>query len=109
MNKKEIIIKAIDDKLGSDIKVIDFMNTNPFYDYFIIATSLNEKMSEAISRNVVKTAIENGFEVNKVESSAEWTLIDVDDIVVHIFSPVGRVHYSLDKLWADLPVEEVNL
>ena len=111
MTKKEIIIKAMDDKLASDIKVIDFQNRSPFYDYFIIGTSLNDKMSKAIARNVVKAANENGYHVNNVETSdsGDWTLIDLDDIVVHVFTPQARLFYGLESLWAELPIEDAQL
>jgi len=111
MTKKELIIKSMDDKLALDIKVINFQNKSPFYDYFIIGTALNDKMSEAIGRNVVKTANLNGYKVNKIESSAngDWTLVDLDDIIVHIFTQQARNFYSLEKLWSDLPIEEIVL
>jgi len=107
----DIVVKAMDDKLASDIKIIDFDHTSPFYDYFVIGTCLNEKMAKAIAANIVKVARENNIEVVGVETSSngEWTLIDLDGIVCHVFSPFARSNYNLERLWGDLKITEANV
>ena len=110
VDKKALIIKAMTDKLASDIKVIDFNNVSPFYDYFIIGTSLNERMNRAICKNIEKVAKENNIEilVNETAKDGGWSLLDLDGIVVHIFSQSQRELYALEKLWSDLPIEVIN-
>jgi len=110
LDKKKLIIKTIEDKLASDIKVIDFNNVSPFYDYFIICTSLNDRMNRSICKNVEKTAKENNIIINSIEVSNDggWSLIDLDDIVIHVFSKQQRELYALESLWKDLPIEEIH-
>ncbi len=105
MNKVEIIVKALDDKLATDIVAIDMMMASPLFDSFIIASASNEKLAQALRDNVEDCMEENGFFVKKIEGirGSKWILMDYGDVIVHIFDKEERQAYGLEKLWADMP------
>lgn len=106
----EICYQAIDKKLGDDITILDFHNHSPYIDYFLIATAANYRMACSIIDEVEAAALKAGYQikrVNKGDDTSKWLLIDLNDIVCHIFvSKQERQKYDLEGLWADLTVEK---
>ena len=82
-----IAVKAIDDKLGKEIKVIDIANVSVVADYFIIASGANKNQVQAIVENVEDELAKAGHHPKQVEGyqTANWILLDYGDIIIHIF------------------------
>ena len=97
--------KAMDDKQAEDLVILDFKNHSPFVDYFIIGTARNQRMAKSIIENVEEIAIQNGYDVKHsyVEKESKWLLIDLGEIVCHVFYDGERQLYNLEGLWKDLP------
>lgn len=110
MNKLEIIVKALDDKLAEDIVAIDMELASPMYDTFVICTAGNERLMNALRDSVEDELEKNGFEIKKIEGrrNSKWLLMDCGDIVVHIFDKDERDSYNLEKLWSDMPRIDVS-
>ena len=95
----------MDEKLASDLLVIDFRKQSPFLEYFIIGTARNYRMAASIIENVEDKALEAGFEVKHVyKDDSKWLLIDLGDVVCHVFYDGQREYYNLEGLWKDLPI-----
>ncbi len=105
MDKVEIIVKALDDKLGEDIVAIDMMLASPIFDTFVIASASNERLAQALRDAVEDKMEENKHFVRKIEGikGSKWILMDYGDVIVHIFDKEERNAYGLEKLWADMP------
>ncbi len=104
-NLLEIAYKAMDDKQAVDITVIDFRKQSPFVDYFIIASARNYRMARAIIENVEEEAIKNGFSIKHTHiDDSKWLLIDIGEVVCHVFYDDERQVYNLEGLWKDLPI-----
>ncbi|MFR1448670.1 MAG: ribosome silencing factor [Beduini sp.] len=105
MNKIEIIVKALSDKLGENIIAIDMREVSPIFDTFIVCTASNERLMQALKDNVEEEMEKNGYVVKRVEGirKSQWLLMDYGDIIVHIFDEGERNSYNLEKLWGDLP------
>lgn len=105
MNKVEIIVKALDEKLGYDIVALDMKMASPLFDEFVICSAKNERQLQAIKDEVEDKMAENGFEVKRIEGhkDSKWILMDYSDVVVHIFVADERAKYNLEKLWSDMP------
>ena len=110
MEKLEIIVKALDEKLAKDITVLDMGMTSPVCDYFVIATAANERLMLALKDNVEEKCEENGYSVKSIEGkkASQWILMDYGAIVVHLFDPEERKNYNLEKLWADMPTVDIE-
>lgn len=70
-------------------------------DYFVIATGNTSSQTQAIADEVEKVAEENGINIVGVEGYREgsWILVDLGDIIVHVFTPEAREYYNLERLW----------
>lgn len=107
MNKSQemvsLAIRALEDKKGNDIQVIDIHEVSVIADYFIIASGSNTNQVQTLSDNVDETLGRAGYELRQTEgySSAAWILMDYNDIIVHIFSEEDRSFYDLERIWRD--------
>ncbi len=105
-NLLETAYKAMDEKLAEDLIVLDFREQSPYVDYFIIGTARNYRMAKSIVDNVEEKALENGYEVKRIyaEKETKWLLVDLGDVVCHVFYDGERELYNLEGLWKDLPI-----
>ena len=105
-----VTVKAIDEKKGNDIKIIDLQSLSPLTDYFVIADVNNSKMMRAVIDNIIEKAEKAGYVIRAIEGQEDsgWQLIDMYDVIVHIFLPEQRYFYNLEKLWGDMPEVDLN-
>ncbi len=103
MSLLDVILKAIDEKKGNDVKVIDFKNEHAMVDQFVITDAASQRQMWAIIDHIKEEVEKAGHPVLKVEGESEsrWILIDCGDVVVHVFDSEERQVYKLEKLWAD--------
>ncbi|MFJ7646294.1 ribosome silencing factor [Lysinibacillus sp. NPDC097279] len=101
--------KAIDDKHGEDIVVLNMQGISLLADYFIIAHGNSDRQVQAIARELQDVAIKEGHEIRRVEGfdGARWILVDLGDVVAHVFHKDERAYYNLERLWGDAPQLDV--
>ena len=106
----KIAVKALDDKKGEDIKIIDISNVSVLADYFIIATGTNTNQLQSMVDAVDEKLTEAGHHAKQIEGnrSSSWILMDYGDIIVHLFSKEDRLFYNLERIWTDGKKIEVD-
>ena len=106
----QIACKAVDDKKGQDIKVIDIHNVSVIADYFVIASGTNSNQVQAIVDNVEEQLGRAGFEAKQIEGNrnSSWILMDYGDVIVHVFDEESRLFYDLERIWRDGKVLEMD-
>ena len=106
----QIACKAIDDKKGQDIKVIDIHSVSVIADYFVIASGTNSNQVQAIVDNVEEQLGRAGFEAKQIEGNriCSWILMDYGDVIVHVFDEENRLFYDLERIWRDGKVLEID-
>lgn len=106
----QIACKAIDDKKGQDIKVIDIHNVSVIADYFVIASGTNSNQVQAIVDNVEEQLGRAGFEAKQIEGNrnSSWILMDYGDVIVHVFDEENRLFYDLERIWRDGKILEMD-
>ena len=105
MNSKEMVklaYKALSDKKGEDIKIIDIQSVSVLADYFI-AHGSNRNQVQAMADNVEEILGKEGCECKQIEGyqNANWILMDYKDVIVHIFCKEDRLFYDLERIWRD--------
>ncbi len=100
---KQLVIDALEDIKGLDIKVLDVEGKSSVTDIMIIASGNTARQVKALADNVIEKSKDAGVRPLGVEGAdhAEWILVDLGDIVVHIMQPAVRDFYNLEKLWGD--------
>ena len=106
----QIACKAIDDKKGQDIKIIDIHNVSVIADYFVIASGTNSNQVQAIVDNVEEQLGRAGFEAKQIEGNrnSSWILMDYGDVIVQVFDEENRLFYDLERIWRDGKVLEMD-
>ncbi|WP_433605411.1 ribosome silencing factor [Prescottella agglutinans] len=96
---------AADEKLASDVVVLDVSEQLVITDCFVIASAPNERQVNAIVENIEDKLRETGHKPVRREGTREgrWALLDYVDIVVHVQHTDERNFYALDRLWKDCP------
>lgn len=96
---------AAADKKGADIVVVEVGPVLVITEYFVIVTGSNDRHVKAIVEEVEKRLKDAGLQAigREGEQQAAWVLLDFGEIVVHVFQPVERDFYRLERLWGDAP------
>lgn len=92
---------TLEDKKGEDILLMDIQDIASFADYFVICNGTSDRMLDALA-NAVLDEVKQQFQMNAhIEGQANdgWLVVDMGDVVLHLFSPDQRDYYDLEKLW----------
>ncbi|MGJ9381668.1 ribosome silencing factor [Salipaludibacillus neizhouensis] len=108
--KLDIAVRAADDKLAHEITTLDMQGVSLIADYFVICHGNSETQVAAIANEIKKSAVAAGFELKRLEGAdkARWILIDLNDVIVHVFHKEERSYYNLEKLWGDARIIDVE-
>jgi ribosome-associated protein len=106
MQQAEQYAEAALDRKAGDVVALDVSGLTSFTEAFVIATGSSDRHVKAVADAVVERAKQLGQKPLGVEGyeSGEWVLIDLDDVIVHVFQGEKREHYDLERLWADAPL-----
>ena len=95
------IVALLEDAKAEEIVQIDLAGKSSIADFMVIASGRSDRHVGAIADQVQKRLKEIKYATVRVEGQPanDWVLIDVGDIVVHIFRPEVREFYNLEKMW----------
>lgn len=104
--KQRAVVDALEDIKGHDIVVFNTSDMASMFERVIIASGDSTRQVKALADNVEKKLKALGERIEGVEggANAEWVLVDLGDIVVHIMHPAVRSYYNLEELWGAKPV-----
>ena len=110
LNIVETVVKAADERMAKDIMVLDVANMTPIADYFIIMDASNERQLSAIVENITEKCHKSKIDIKNVEGKdgGKWILMDLYDVVVHVFYYSELSHYHLEKIWLDAPTVDIS-
>ena len=105
-----IAARAADDKLATDVVVLDVSEQLVITDCFVIASAPNERQVNSIVENIEEKLREAGHKPVRREGTREgrWALLDFVDVVIHVQHNDERNFYALERLWKDCPTIPVE-
>jgi ribosome-associated protein len=103
---QRVIVDALEDIKGQDIKVFNTEHLSDMFERVIIASGTSNRQTRALASSVVEKVKEAGGYVVSVEGedAGEWVLVDCGEVVVHVLQPTFRAYYNLEEIWGGKPV-----
>ncbi len=101
----EVVREALEDVKAKEIVEIDVSAISNVADAIVIACGTSTRHLKSLANNVAEEARKAGFRPIGVEGErdAEWILIDLGFVVVHVMLPTARKFYDLESLWRTAP------
>jgi ribosome-associated protein len=101
----KVVHEALLDVKAKDILELNVGAISNVADYMVIASGTSSRHIKALADNVAEEARKAGFRPIGVEGErdAEWILIDLGFVVVHVMLPTARKFYDLESLWRATP------
>lgn len=98
----KIVVDALEALKAKDIKIIDVHDKTTVTDVMVIASGTSTRHVKALADHVAYQAKHvAGVQPlgTEGEMSMDWMLVDLLDVVAHVFTPEVRDFYNLEKLW----------
>ena len=107
----DIASQAALDMKGLDILVIDIQGRSSYADFLLIASGTSDRHVVSIAENIqgVMKKEHNHF-AKGIEGTREgkWVLLDLGDVIVHVFHQFTREEYNLEQIWKEAPQRVVS-
>lgn len=94
-------IQALENSKAVDIKILDVTKLTDVTDTIIICSGTSNTHIKSLSNNLVTSVKEKGFKPLGIEGGdlADWVLVDLGDVIVHVMLSKTREFYDLESLW----------
>ena len=101
-NLKILVLETLEDMKAIEIITLNVRSLTSITDYMIIATGNSNRHASAIADRIIENAKKQGMFAIGVEGKheAEWILIDLGDLIVHIMLATTREFYNLEQHWS---------
>lgn len=99
----QIAVAALEEKKAKDVRILDISEVSVLADYFLIASGSNRNQVQAMADEVEEQLGKAGYELKQAEGyqTANWILLDYQDVIIHIFDEENRLFYDLERIWRD--------
>lgn len=100
------VVDAATDKKASNIVILDLRNRTDLTDFFLICSGNSKVQVQAIADSIIEKTRGTRLKADSVEGyrHGNWVILDLGEMIVHIFHKEVRGHYDLERLWGDVPV-----
>jgi ribosome-associated protein len=98
-----LVIDALEDVKAQDIHIYDTTHLTSMFDRIAVASGTSNRQTKALAASVRDKVKSAGGDIVSMEgeTTGEWVLVDLGDMVVHIMQPAIRAYYRLEELWGD--------
>jgi ribosome-associated protein len=109
--KAQIVAEASLEKAAEEIIALDVRKAVSFADVFVICTGRSDRQVRSIADAIEEAVVRRGEKPLGIEGYEEgrWVLMDLADVIVHVFQHEVRRRYDLERLWSDAPKLELDI
>lgn len=95
------LIEVLESKKAEKLVLLDIHSISSIADYFIICNGTSDRMLQALAEGIREFAKSEYSMIVSIEGESRdgWLVVDLGDIVIHLFSPDQREYYKLEQLW----------
>lgn len=100
-----LVNDALADMKAQNVVTLDVGGMTSIADRIVVASGTSSRHVKSIADRVIERVKENGVKPLGVEgdATAEWVLVDIGDVIVHVMTPATRQYYDLERLWSMAP------
>ncbi len=101
--KALLVAGWLDAKQGEDIVIMDVTGLSSVTDITIVVSARGAKHAKALAENILDQAAENNVEFLTMEGhkTGEWVLVDLNDVLIHVFQTELREFYNIEGMWSE--------
>ncbi|MEL6529283.1 MAG: ribosome silencing factor [Pseudomonadota bacterium] len=98
----DLVMSQLDEDQAQEIVSIPLEGKSSIADHMVIASGRSTRQVASMAQKLAEKVKQAGFGTARVEGlpAADWVLIDVGDVVVHLFRPEVRSFYNLERMWS---------
>ena len=103
---QQLVVDAVSEKKAFDVLILDLRDRSDLTDCFMICSANSKVHVQSIVDAIIEKCCLGKIKPLGVEgySGGYWVVIDLGDLIAHIFHKEARLHYDLERLWGDVPV-----
>ena len=111
VEKAQLIVNAALERKAERPVALDMREVSSIADTFVLLTGRSDRQVRAVADGILERLRALGERPLGVEGMDEgrWVLLDLGDVIVHVFEPEVREHYDLERLWSDAPPLDLQL
>ena len=104
-DKAKLVADLASDKKAEDILILEMRKIANMCDYFVVCSGTSDRQVKAIAQGIEEGLKPKGLKIYHQEglSQSLWVLLDLGDVVVHVFDKDTREFYNLEHLWQEAP------
>ena len=98
----KLVLKSLDDDQALEVVSIPLEGKSSIADHMVVASGRSTRQVAAMATKLAERVKQEFGKSVRIEGlpAADWVLIDVDDVIVHLFRPEVRSFYNLERMWA---------
>ena len=98
----QLVLKSLDDDQAVEVVTIPLAGKSSIADHMVIASGRSTRQVASMAAKLAAKIKQDFGRIVRVEGlpTADWVLIDADDVIVHLFRPEVRSFYNLERMWA---------
>lgn len=102
--------QLLEDRHCTKVIVFDVRGICHVTDYIIIATGTSDRQIKSLGSELKVLAKQRDIARmgDDVDQDTSWMVVDLVDVVVHLFEQVTREHYDLEMMWDDAPQIDIS-
>jgi ribosome-associated protein len=105
--QQSLVIDALEDVKAQEIRLFDTMHLTSLFDRIVIASGTSNRQTKALAASVRDKVKAQGGHILSIEgeTTGEWVLVDLGDMIVHIMQPAIRAYYRLEEIWGEKEIK----